>query len=58
MSKENFTDLTLRDTERHILCAVDASENSKRAVMYLASDDARFITGTSLAIDGGTTAGK
>ena len=29
-----------------------------RAVMYLASDDARFITGTSLAIDGGTTAGK
>jgi len=28
------------------------------AVMYLASDHARFITGTSLAIDGGTTAGK
>ena len=28
------------------------------AVMYLASDDARFITGTSLAIDGGSTAGK
>ncbi|MDA0680832.1 MAG: SDR family oxidoreductase [Proteobacteria bacterium] len=28
------------------------------AVMYLASDNARFITGTSLAIDGGTTAGK
>ncbi len=28
------------------------------AVQYLASDDARFITGTALAIDGGTTAGK
>ena len=28
------------------------------AVLYLASDEARFITGTSLAIDGGTTAGK
>jgi len=28
------------------------------AVLYLASDEARFITGTSLAIDGGTTAGR
>jgi len=28
------------------------------AVLYLASDEANFITGTSLAIDGGTTAGK
>ena len=28
------------------------------AVLYLASDNARNITGTSLAIDGGTTAGK
>lgn len=36
MSTQDFTDLGRRDTERHILCAVDASENSKRAVMYLA----------------------
>ncbi len=28
------------------------------AVLYLASDNARFITGASLAIDGGTTAGR
>ena len=28
------------------------------AVMYLASEQARFITGTALAIDGGSTAGK
>ncbi|MEO1920163.1 MAG: SDR family NAD(P)-dependent oxidoreductase [Paracoccaceae bacterium] len=28
------------------------------AVCYLASDDARFITGTSLAIDGGASAGR
>jgi NAD(P)-dependent dehydrogenase (short-subunit alcohol dehydrogenase family) len=28
------------------------------AVLYMASHEARFITGTSLAIDGGTTAGK
>ena len=27
------------------------------AVLYLASDEARFVTGTALAIDGGTTAG-
>jgi len=26
--------------------------------MYLVSDNARFIIGTSLAIDGGSTAGK
>ncbi len=36
MSEQEFTDLARRDTERHLLCAVDASENSKRAVMYLA----------------------
>lgn len=36
MSKQDFTDLGRRDMERHLLCAVDASENSKRAVMYLA----------------------
>jgi nucleotide-binding universal stress UspA family protein len=36
MSKENFTDLARRDTERHLLVAVDESDNSKRAVMYLA----------------------
>nr|MBF0221331.1 universal stress protein [Desulfobulbaceae bacterium] len=32
----NVNDLTKRDTERHLLAAVDESENSKRAVMYLA----------------------
>ena len=36
MSEQNFTDLAFRDTERHLLVAVDESENSKRAVMYLA----------------------
>jgi len=29
-----------------------------QAVLYLASDNARFITGAALAIDGGTTAGR
>ena len=36
MSEQTFTDLAQRDTERHLLVAVDASANSKRAVMYLA----------------------
>ena len=36
MSKQTFCDLARRDTERHLLVAVDESDNSKRAVMYLA----------------------
>ena len=36
MSEQTFSDLARRDTERHLLVAVDASANSKRAVMYLA----------------------
>jgi nucleotide-binding universal stress UspA family protein len=36
MNSNSFGDLTRRDAERHILVAVDESENSKRAVMYLA----------------------
>ena len=36
MSEQTFGDLARRDTERHLLVAVDESENSKRAVMYLA----------------------
>ena len=36
MSEQAFTDLARRDTERHLLVAVDASENSKRTVMYVA----------------------
>jgi len=48
MSEQTFTDLARRDTERHLLAAVDASENSKRAVMYLAdffgNDKNVFVT--------------
>lgn len=36
MSENDFGDLARRDTERHLLLAVDESENSKRAVMYVA----------------------
>lgn len=48
MSEQEFTDLVRRDAERHLLVAVDASENSKRAVMYLAdffgNDQDVFVT--------------
>ena len=37
---------------------IASTEEIAHAVMYLASDHARFVTGTSLAIDGGSTAGK
>ena len=37
---------------------IASTEEIAHAVMYLASENARFITGTSLAIDGGSTAGK
>ena len=37
---------------------IGSPEEIACAVLYLASDEARFITGTALAIDGGTTAGR
>lgn len=36
MSDSSTGDLARRDTERHILLAVDESDNSRRAVMYVA----------------------
>ncbi|MFH1019446.1 MAG: universal stress protein [Pseudomonadota bacterium] len=36
MSEHDFGDLRRRDTERHLLAAVDESDNSKRTVMFLA----------------------
>ncbi|MBU0665669.1 MAG: universal stress protein [Proteobacteria bacterium] len=36
MNEQNFGDLARRDTERHLLVAVDESDNSRRAVMYVA----------------------
>ncbi|MFA7384034.1 MAG: universal stress protein [Desulfurivibrionaceae bacterium] len=36
MSEHDFGDLSRRDTERHLLVAVDESANARRAVMFLA----------------------
>jgi nucleotide-binding universal stress UspA family protein len=37
MNEQIFTNLARRDTERHLLVAVDESENSRRTVMYVAN---------------------
>lgn len=52
MSEHDFGDLSRRDTERHLLVAVDESANSKRAVMFLADffADSRNIFITLLSI--------
>ncbi|MBU0480683.1 MAG: universal stress protein [Proteobacteria bacterium] len=52
MSEDNFTDLARRDRERHLLLAVDESDNSRRAVMYVADffGDYRDVFVTLLSI--------
>ena len=37
---------------------IASTEEIAHAVLYLASHEARFITGTALAIDGGSTVGR
>ncbi len=55
MSEQDFGDLSRRDTERHLLVAVDESDNSKRAVMYLADffsgDRDVFVTLLSIIVE-------
>jgi NAD(P)-dependent dehydrogenase (short-subunit alcohol dehydrogenase family) len=43
--------------ERHPLGRLAAPEEIAAAALYLASDDAAFMTGASLVIDGGISAG-
>jgi NAD(P)-dependent dehydrogenase (short-subunit alcohol dehydrogenase family) len=48
-----------RDTmrERHVLGRFGEPSEIASAVSFLASDDASFITGHALVVDGGFTAG-
>lgn len=46
-----------RFAARHPMNRLGTPEEVARAALYLASDDAAFVTGTSLVIDGGRTAG-
>lgn len=43
--------------EKHPLNRIAAPEEIAGAVLYLASDEAAFVTGTALPVDGGLTAG-
>jgi hypothetical protein len=42
-------------TNLHALKRVAAPEELARSVLYLASDDASFVTGTASLVDGGAT---
>ena len=48
--------LLARFTNRVALGRPGRPEDVAPAVLFLASEDARYITGTTLAVDGGTTA--
>jgi NAD(P)-dependent dehydrogenase (short-subunit alcohol dehydrogenase family) len=43
--------------EKHPLGRIAQPEEVARTILFLASDDASFITGTALTVDGGITAG-
>ena len=42
--------------EKHPMGRIEQPEEIARSILFLASDDASFITGTALAVDGGLTA--
>jgi NAD(P)-dependent dehydrogenase (short-subunit alcohol dehydrogenase family) len=42
-------------TALHALKRVATAEEIARSVLYLASDDASFVTGTASLVDGGTS---
>ena len=44
-------------SEKHPVGRIAQPEEVARTILFLASDDASFITGTALAVDGGLTAG-
>lgn len=52
MSEHDFGDLRRRERDRHLLAAVDESDNSRRAVLFLADffSDSRNIFVTLLSI--------
>lgn len=53
-----YGDLIERFNQRRALAGYSTPADVAGAVAFLASDDARFITGTVLPVDGGVTAGS
>lgn len=58
MEEDNMTEEGLREmlTERHPIGRLGEPEEVAKAILFLASDDSSFITGSELVIDGGYTA--
>ncbi len=57
MFTDNDRDLALqRSIQRHPMGRLGTVDDIARAILFLASDDARFMTGSSLVVDGGLTA--
>lgn len=58
MTKESLSDPELKETwlEMTPMGRVGEPEDIANAVLYLASDEAKFATGTNLVVDGGYTA--
>jgi len=47
----------LRWRAKHPLGRIATPDEVARAILFLASEDASFVTGTALPVDGGITAG-
>jgi NAD(P)-dependent dehydrogenase (short-subunit alcohol dehydrogenase family) len=60
LTERYFQDETYANTVRslHALGRWAEAPEIAKAILFLASDDASFITGTTLVVDGGWTAGK
>jgi meso-butanediol dehydrogenase/(S,S)-butanediol dehydrogenase/diacetyl reductase len=60
MTEAYFDDPEMAETVRsvHAMNRWGEADEIARAILFLASDEASFITGTTLMVDGGWTAGK
>lgn len=58
LNEAGLEELKAKYRERHLLNRLGQADEVAAAICFLASDDASFITGHSLVVDGGFTAGQ